>query len=298
MALRLALKRPQKEVFRSFREFCRLAPSPPGSLLRATRMTHKAKPGTAILQRTSVRLALLPLLLASCRVTPQSLANVQKAQEPERLVVVYRAHPVSGSMFSSMPTAGNSPIRQASAETSSVMPFHNMCWAKAELRIESPHPDGRPEMARATLHCLPVDCGHECESRTLTAGMEERSGARQARRATFRERWFLDENARHDGEIYLELDLKKYELDRILDELNEHGFFKDQSSRQSPGLESQLEVRLNRRCTSKVWSFEPTLDELMTRVQEQGVQRTVANPITDTHDNGLWGSLRPAAHSR
>jgi hypothetical protein len=153
-------------------------------------------------------------------------------------------------------------------------------------------------MVRVTLHSLPVDCGHECESRTLTAGMEERSGARHARRANFRERWFLDENARHDGEVYLELDLKKYELDHILDELGEHGFFKDQSSRQSAGLESQLEVRLNRRCTSKVWNFEPTLDELTTRVQEQGVQRTVANPITDTHDNWLWGSLRPAAHSR
>ncbi len=260
-------------------------------------MKHKAKPGRAILQRTSVCLALLPLLLASCRVTSQSLANVQKAQEPERLVIVYRAHPVAGSMFSSAPTTGNSPIRQASAETSSV-PFQNMCWAKAELRIESPHPDGRPDMVRVTLHSLPVDCGRECESRTLTAGMEERSDARQARRATFRERWFLDESARHGGEIYLELDLKKYELDHILDELNEHGFFNDQSSRQSPGLESQLEVRLNRRCTSKVWSFEPTLDELTTRVQEQGVQRTVANPITDTHDNWLWGSIKPAAHSR
>jgi hypothetical protein len=261
-------------------------------------MTHKAKPGTAILQRTSVRLAMLPLLLASCRVTSQSLASVQKAQEPERLVVVYRAHPVSGSMFSSAPTTGNSPIRQASAETSSVAPFQNMCWAKAELRIESPHPDGRPDMVKVTLHSLPVDCGHECESRTLTAGMEERSGVRHARRATFRERWLLDENARHDGEIYLELDLKKYELDHILDELNEHGFFKDQSSRQSAGLESQLEVRVNRRCTSKVWNFEPALDELTTRVQEQGVQRTVANPITDTHDNWLWGSPKPAAHSR
>jgi hypothetical protein len=178
------------------------------------------------------------------------------------------------------------------------MPFQNMCWAKAELRIESPHPDGHPDTVRVTLHSLPVDCGHECESRTLTTGMEERSGMRHARRATFRERWFLDENARHDGEIYLELDLKKHELDHILDELTEHGFFEDQSSRQGVGLESQLEVRLNRRCTSKVWSFEPTLDELTTRVQEQGVQRTVATPITDTHDHWLRGSLRPAVHSR
>ena len=266
--------------------------------MRAAWMTHKQRPQSAIFKFVSVCLAVLPVMMASCRVTSQSLANVQAMGEPDRLVVIYRAHPISGSMFSAAPTAGTSSIVQASANADGTTPFHAICWAKAELRIELPHPDGRKDVARVTLHCLPVECGHECESRTLTAGMEERSGMRQARRATFRERWLLDDHAHHDGEVYLELDLKKPELDQILAEVKEHGFFKDQAQRQALGLESELEIRLNRRCTSKVWCFEPTLDALTTRVQEQGVQRTVASHGTDAHDSWLWGSFKPAVHSR
>lgn len=95
-----------------------------------------------------------------------------------------------------------------------------------------------------------------------------------SRRATRRERWFQESpEPVREGETYYVMDLSKQELDCILQELNSHGFF---SERGKPSdSESQLEVRLNRSWTVKCWSYEPILDDLTTRVYEEGEVRTV-----------------------
>jgi hypothetical protein len=249
-------------------------------------------------QIAGLLLPLLTVTLASCRVTSQSVADTQKAQAFERLEVIYTAHPATGSLFTSVPNSQKSMVVQTAATTDQDAPNPSMSWSKAELRIECPHPDGRPDVARVTVHYRPVECGHECEFRSWVMGMEERVGLRSSRRAALRERWLYDEHHHRDGEVYSELTLPKHELDQILVELNAHGFFAEQQRGQVSGHESQLEVRLNRRWTSKVWSYEPTLDALITRVHEEGVQRTVSGQPMETPDNDQHTSLMPFGHSR
>lgn len=222
---------------------------------------------------------LSPLVLASCRVTSQAVTRSQHTPDDERLEIIYRAHPEAGTLFSSVPRSSPTGIVQASAEAPAEMaPFHSMSWAKAELRIECPHPDGRPDHARVTLHFAPVECGQECAAKSWAHQIEERAGFRQIRRATFRERWYYDSpQVNSTSETFAELDLPKAELDRILTEIASHGYFAEQ--RQTIDSESLLEVRLNRRWTSKRWSFEPTLDALITRVYEQGTQQQGVDQI-------------------
>lgn len=208
---------------------------------------------------------LCPIVLASCRVTSQAIARTQKAQDYRRLEIIYQAHPETGAMFSS-PTG----IIQASARVSDD-PFQNMTWSKAELRIECPHPDGRADMARLTLHYRPVQCGCECDRKSWGKTMEERSGTRQSARAAFRERWFYDPAGLELNERITQLDLPKAELDAVLAELDSHGFFAEHS--RSPESESHLEVRLDRHWTSRRWGYEPSLDALTTRVYQEGIMR-------------------------
>lgn len=261
-------------------------------------MTQPTKPLTPWLRTVGLLLPLLPLALASCRVTSQSVTATQKTQAFDRLEVIYTAHPATGSMFTSMPNSQKSTVVQTAAiNDDGIPPSPSMTWSKAELRIECPHPDGRPDVARVTLHCRPVECGHECEVRSWVAGMEERVGLRSTRRATMRERWLYEEHHHRDGEIYTELTLPKHELDQIMVELNAHGFFAEQQRGQTSGQESQLEVRLNRRCTSKVWNYEPTLDALISRVHQEGVQRTVSDRPAETTDEHRTAFM-PFGHSR
>ena len=242
---------------------------------------------------------LLPVTLASCRVTAHSVARSQQADDHNRLEIIYRAHPASGPLFASISTSPDaSPkIVQTAAEVHEAPTlFQNMCWSRAELKIECPHPDGRADYARVTLHCRPVECGQECKSASWSEQAEHRAGMRQARRATFRERLFYESVPPvHSGETYSELDLPKSELDAILAELHSHGFFADRG--RTSDAESQLEVRLNRRWTSKCWTYEPMLDALTTRVYEEGRLR-VAAVDGDAEPPGFPNWLMPFGHSQ
>jgi len=212
---------------------------------------------------------LIPLTNCSCRVTAQSVARTQQTQEYERLEIIYRAHSAAGPLFTSnQEPSSKSGIIQTSAQVVEPAPFNDISWSKAELRIESPHPDGRKDFAKVTLRFKPVDCCHDCERRTWRQKIEEQIGLRKTRNDEIKARWFYAPSPVCQGETYAELDLPKVELDRILAELDSHGYFSDHSRPADSG--SHLEVRLNRRWTSKDWSFEPQLDALTTRVYEQG----------------------------
>lgn len=215
-----------------------------------------------------VSLTLLPWALISCRVTSHSVTQTQQTQAYERLEIIYRAHPSAGTVFSHVPQG--SVVQAAATIPADSTP---LSWSKTELRIECPHPNGRTDLARVTLYFRPVECGHECEHMSWVKRMEERAGLRQSRRSTFRERWFYESSPTCClGETYAEMDLSKSELDSILEELNSHGFFAENG--RNSDSESQLEVRLNRRWTSKCWNYEPHLDALTQRVYECGIQRT------------------------
>ena len=228
----------------------------------------------------SVRLACvlvsLSVTLTSCRVTSQSVTDSMQPHSQERLEVIYRAHPAAGQMVSSDFTShGTTNVTPVAAEVSDPIPFQNLNWSKAELRIVYPHPAGRTDWARVSLHFRPVNCGQECACISWGKQIEERVGDRQSRRATFRERWLYEPPcAVTSGETFPEIDLPKDQLDSILAELNSHGFFTDQGH--PSDAESQLEVRVNRRWTSKRWAYEPALDALMTRTYEEGTVKAVA----------------------
>ncbi len=243
---------------------------------------------------------LAPLILASCRVTSQGIARSQEQPNDDRLEIIYRAHPATGPMFTSIPPlVSQSGILQAAAEaTVDGSPFENLSWSKAELRIECPHPDGRQDWAQVTLHCRPVDCGRDCQRMTWGREMEQQMDQRQARRAAFRERWFyVPTTSAPEGETVYVMSLPKRELEVIIDDLNSHGFFAERG--RSTDAESQLEVRLNRRWTSKCWGYEPKLDALTSRVYEEGEVRTVATgqdtPIVTRA--GFLTRRAPHAHS-
>ncbi len=244
----------------------------------------------------------LPVALASCRVTPQSVTQSQYAHDYDRLEIIYQAHPATGPLFSTVsPLRPASPeIVQAAAEVPVAPPlFQNMSWSRAELRIECPHPDGRTDYARVTVRFKPVECGQECRRASWSEQVEQRTGLRQSRQATFRERLFYESaTPAQNGETYSELDLPKSELDAILAELNSHGFFAEHG--RPSDAESQLEVRLNRRWTSKRWGYEPALDALTTRVCEEGTSRAaiVEGDAVHSTRSGLSNWLMPFGHSR
>jgi hypothetical protein len=210
------------------------------------------------------------LALISCRVTSNTVARSQQANESERLEVIYQAHPANGPLFITPSSSKALEVVQASAR-SSADEAEFLSWSKAELRIEFPHPAGHADVARVTLHLRPVDCGQECRRSTWGEKMEVRSEQRQNRRATFRERLLYESSSDSMREApFFELDLPKSEVDAILTELNTHGFFVEQVR---PEPESHLEVRVNRRWTSRSWGYEPTLDALITRVYEEGTRQ-------------------------
>jgi len=241
-----------------------------------------------------------PFTLASCRVTSHSVTRVQEQSNHDRVEIIYRAHPATGPMFTSIaPLVSQSEILQAAAETPlESTPFENLSWSKPELRIECPHPDGRQDWALVTLHCRPVDCGRDCQRVGWGREMEQQMDQRQARRATFRERWFYEPTAMGgEGETFYVMSLPKAELDQIIADLNSRGFFAERS--RSSDAEAQLEVRVNRRWTSKCWGYEPRLDALTTRVYEEGEVRTVSAsqdsaPVTRA---GFLTRRTPHAHS-
>lgn len=244
---------------------------------------------------------LVPLALASCRVTSQSVAQSQRVDDYDRLQVIYQAHSAEGPLFSPSRTTAHTNTPQSSiipvsaqvpASADSVAETN---WSMAELRIEYPHPDGRNGYARVTLCFKPVDCGCQCDRLTLEQRMEARQEIQRVRRETRRERWFGQCcSTPPNCTVQSELDLPRDELDSLLSELSDHGFFASDSS--STEAASRLEVRLNRRWTSKSWAYEPALDALTTRVYEEGRIRTVS----DQDANGSarrwpWLPFRPNA---
>ncbi len=256
--------------------------------------------GFAVELRQIFRIALLlPVVLASCRVTSQAITQSQQSQEHDRLEIIYQAHPATGPLFSSVNTVSREIVQTAAEISVDPMPFQNLRWSKAELRIECPHPDGRTNYARVSLHFKAVECGQECARTSWGKQTEDRIESRESRRATFRERWLYKScPPGKNGETYSEIDLPKTELDAILAELDSHGFFVERE--RTFDAESQLEVRLNRRWTSKRWEYEPTLDALTTRVYEEG---TVKATAVDTgaaipNRSGMLAWLTPFGRSQ
>lgn len=264
--------------------------------------------------RLLVAACLLPFGLASCRVTPESITHSRTTHDYDRLEIIYRAHLAEGvlfqaSQFPSVPDSrligpNQAGIVTVSAQSDSAGSVSTVAsesvgselnWSVAELRVQYPHPDQRENYARVTLQWQPIDYGQTFEQRSLRSALEEGVEIRKARRETRRDRWFWERShPSESGTTVVEFDLPRSELDSLVRELNSHGFFSHELLPRDVATSeraSQLEVRLDRRWTSRAWRYEPALDDLTTRVYEQG-RTNIVNDLQPSDSQASRSPLR------
>ena len=251
-----------------------------------------------------VTACLLSIGLTSCRVTPQSVAHSQTSQDYDRLEIIYRAHLAEGFLLEASQNSSAPVSPLVAVNESGIVPVSaqivsptlasesvgsGLDWSVSELRVQYPHPDKRLNYARVTLQLQPVDYGPSFERRSLRAALEEGVEIRKHRRDTRRARWFWErtpDNSGQGGATIVEFDLARSDLDRLVGELNDHGFFaRDLLALEGVPSEgtAQLEVRLDRRWTARAWSDEPALEALATQVYEQG-RTSIATASRSHHE--------------
>ncbi len=134
-------------------------------------------------------------------------------------------------------------------------------WTSAKLTIAYPHPEGKPDFARATLRLS----GHVAKPRPATTS----DGGRLL---TAVPDVFSDTNgdlplaSARDDEVWV-LDFPRAQLDLLVGDLKTCGFFESQL-RPDPG--TRLEVVIDRARTAKNWTPEPRLDDFVARVHQEG----------------------------
>lgn len=166
------------------------------------------------------------------------------------------AWPSSGTVVST--SLADHPAEKLELET----------WSRVCLRIEYPHPEGRAEFARATLQLSrtsePTGPAKTSLREKMVGGLGGlfRNLSRTSPKGPPPQSSALDS----DDESWV-LDFPRQQLDLLLIDLAEGGFFDDQR-RPTGGV--QLAVRIDRGRASKSWNTEPRLDDFVTRTRREG----------------------------
>ena len=131
-------------------------------------------------------------------------------------------------------------------------------WSIAELQIEYPHPDGDADLARATLR--------------LSRGPAVPKSQTLAQRFHSSLNWLSWRDSQADSPLQAHdelwvLDFPRQQLDLMLVDLANSGFFEDQKR---PEGGTQLSVTIDRGQTAKPWSTDARLDGIVERVQREG----------------------------
>lgn len=137
----------------------------------------------------------------------------------------------------------------------------NSEWSTATLSVQYPHPDGTPDLARATLRLSAVPAGE--------SGYSISHASRWLGRAQATEPSLNGDPAKpplRDDEIWV-LDLPRQELDLLVTDLQKNGFFQAQTRAETG---TNLDVRLDYGRVNKQWSAEPRLDQFISRVYQEG----------------------------
>lgn len=151
-------------------------------------------------------------------------------------------------------------------------------WATAILSVQYPHPDGTPELARASLRlsASPPGLGISQASRWLGKGR----GIEPPMLSEF------PRPALRDDEIWV-LDLPKQELDLLIADLQKSGYFQAQTRADSG---TNLEVQLDSGRVNKEWTAEPRLDQFISRVYVEGrLGGLVACDTPEPHAGAIAG---------
>jgi hypothetical protein len=130
--------------------------------------------------------------------------------------------------------------------------------SNADLRIEYPHPQNKPEMVRATLRLSRKPSIAQTQSflGRLRSNISWLPGSDQP----------SEVSPSVDDEVWV-LDFPRQQLDLMLVDLAHSGFFDDQKRHEGTAF---LSINIDRGGVSKVWSPEARLDDVVLRVQREG----------------------------
>ena len=131
-------------------------------------------------------------------------------------------------------------------------------WSIAALKIEYPHPEGDADLARATLRlsrgpAIPKSKTLAQKFHSSLDWLSWRDSQPDSVRQAHDELWVLD--------------FPRQQLDLMLVDLANSGFFEDQ---QRPEGGTQLSVTIDWGRTAKPWSTDARLDGIVERIQREG----------------------------
>ncbi len=145
-------------------------------------------------------------------------------------------------------------------------------WSKSRIHVIYPHPDGTPDAAQVTLRLSRL-APNEIE--TSYAGAFKRMVNRRVNQS---KAWFGRDveqeeevassrrQSQLDDEIWTTT-LSKEQLDLLLGELTNNGFFGQQ---ERPYACSELSLKVDHESICKTWTQEPRLNQLIEQTYQQG----------------------------
>ncbi len=214
----------------------------------------------------------LAWLAAGCRLPQQLTAAKSLTPQYEKANIVYELDGAQRPL-----PLTDAEIKPASFTGTPEIPATTPEWAGATLTLQYPHPEGQADTARATLRLSaepPRNSPSALAKATRWLGwnrMDEQPAATPPE---------APPQPSRDDEIWV-LDIPKQQLDLLVTDLQQSGFFQAQTRSQSG---TKLDVQLNWGRVQKEWSSEPRLDHFMSRVYREGhLEGLVARDSDPSH---------------
>ncbi len=171
---------------------------------------------------------------------------------------------------------GESDLFEVESDTPSAI----SAWSKASVHVVYPHPDGNKDQAQVTLKLSRLAPG---EIETSYAGAFKRAVNKRlygTKSLLFR-KGDAEQDAvtttrasQIDDEVWT-ISLSKEQLDLLLAELNNNGFFGQQ---ERPYACSELSLQIDHESVTKSWTQEPRLNQLIEHTYQQGQLVGYATP--------------------
>lgn len=216
----------------------------------------------------------LTCVLAGCRIPSQLTAGSSSTPQYERANIVYdldgaqRPLPLTDSEIKPVSFTGTPDTLTPGPQ-----------WAGATLSLQYPHPEGLTDTARATLR---LSSEPRRDSLSTLAQASRWLGWSRSDEQPAATEGSASKPTLRDDEIWV-LDIPRQQLDLLLTDLQQNGFFQAQTRSQSG---TRLDVQLNWGRVQKEWSSEPRLDHFVSRVYREGrLEGLVARNSDPQHPN-------------
>lgn len=200
----------------------------------------------------------LGCFITGCRIPSQFTAGKDPSPQYERANIVYELDGAQRAL-----PLTDSEIKTASFTGAPEAPAAFPEWGGATLTLQYPHPDGIADTARASLR---LSAEPPKNSRSALAQATRWLGWNRSTGQPAQDGEPAPQQPSRDDEIWV-LDIPKQQLDLLLSDLQQNGFFQPQTRSQTG---TKLDVQLNYGRVQKEWSSEPRLDHFMSRVYREG----------------------------